>query len=111
MFSSVWLADGPLFAHELGQVRTHHAVLSACDVGRSRVRPGHEPLGLTMALVTVGVQSVLAPVCPIREDLAAEAMVRYHRGLAQGLSAARALVGVREQIPDMGALTLYGADW
>lgn len=64
-----------------------------------------------MALVTVGVQSVLAPVCPIREDLAAEAMVRYHRGLAQGLSAARALVGVREQIPDMGALTLYGADW
>lgn len=111
MFSSLWMQDGPLFAHELGNVHTRHAVLSACDVGRSHVRPGHEPLGLTMALLSLGVQSVLAPVSPVSDESAAEGMAIYHRALASGQAASLALAQVRSKVPDLGFFTLYGADW
>jgi CHAT domain-containing protein len=41
LFSSLRLADGPVFAHELDAdtVRASHVVLSACEVGRSRFAP------------------------------------------------------------------------
>src|SRR5690606_9547596 len=64
--SSFRLHDGPLFAHDLvNVVHARHVVLSACDVGRARVRVGGEALGMTAALLALGVRTVVAAVAPI----------------------------------------------
>ncbi|SDP59801.1 CHAT domain-containing protein [Pedococcus dokdonensis] len=111
-FSSLHMADGPVFAHELPRPATApHVVLSACDVGRLDPRPGDEPLGLTAALLGLGVRSVVAPVAPVSDVVAAEAMVAYHRELAGGRSASEALAATLAEHPRAGAFCLYGTDW
>lgn len=111
-FSSLHMADGPVFAHELPRPATApHVVLSACDVGRLDPRPGDEPLGLTAALLGLGVRSVVAPVAPVSDAAAAEAMVAYHRELAAGRSASEALARTLSEHPRAGAFCLYGTDW
>jgi tetratricopeptide (TPR) repeat protein len=111
-FSSLHMADGPVFAHELPRQSTaQHVVLSACEVGRLDPRPGDEPLGLTAALMTLGVRSVVAPVAPVSDAAAAEAMVAYHQQLASGRSASEALAATLTEHPGAGAFCLYGTDW
>ena len=56
LFSRLDLADGPLMAYDVQRL-SHapaHVVLSACDVGRTVVRPGDEILGFTAALLHMG---------------------------------------------------------
>jgi len=111
-FSSLLLADGPLFAHELPRpVTSRHVVLSACDVGQADLRPGDEPLGLTSALLALGVRSVVAAVAPVPDEVAAAAMVDYHRLLASGRGAAEALAATVSVHPGARAFNLYGTDW
>lgn len=111
-FSSLHMADGPVFAHELPRpAAPRHVVLSACDVGRMDPRPGDEPLGLTAALLGLGVQSVVAAVAPVADEIAAEAMASYHARLASGMSASAALAAVVAEQPEAGAFCLYGTDW
>jgi tetratricopeptide (TPR) repeat protein len=111
-FSSLHMADGPVFAHELPRPATApHVVLSACDVGRLDPRPGDEPLGLTAALLALGVRSVVAPVAPVSEAVAEKAMVTYHHQLASGQSASGALAVTLAQHPAAGAFCLFGTDW
>ncbi|HET8766162.1 MAG TPA: CHAT domain-containing protein [Pedococcus sp.] len=111
-FSSLHMADGPVFAHELPRpAAPRHVVLSACDVGRMDPRPGDEPLGLTAALLGLGVRSVVAAVAPVTDEVAATAMEAYHAGLASGRSASAALAAVVAQEPAAGAFCLYGTDW
>jgi CHAT domain-containing protein len=111
-FSSLQLADGPVFAHELPRpVRSSHVVLSACDVGQSGLRPGDEPLGLTAALLALGVDSVVAAVAPVQDAVAAQAMGVYHRHLVDGLPASQALARTLAEHPGAGAFCLYGTDW
>ena len=111
-FSSLLMADGPVFAHELPrQATAQHVVLSACDVGRLDPRTGDEPLGLTAALMALGVRSVVAPVAPVSDAAAADAMVAYHRHLATGRSASEALAATLAEHPGAGAFCLYGTDW
>ncbi len=112
LFSSLAMKDGPVFAHEFPRpLSAEHVVLSACDVGQSRVQPGDEPLGLTAALLGLGVRAVVASVAPVRDAVAAEAMADYHRQLAGGLDAAAALAHVVARWPAAGAFCLYGSDW
>lgn len=109
LFSSLLMADGPLFAHELvNGVRARHVVLSACDVGRSRIRAGGEALGLTAALLALGVQTVVAAVAPIPDEVSAAAAVAYHRNLARGHEAARALAEAIAATPGSEALCCVG---
>jgi tetratricopeptide (TPR) repeat protein len=111
-FSSLSMADGPVFAHELPRpASARHVVLSACDVGRIDPLPGDEPLGLTAALLALGVRSVVAPVAPVSDAAAAAAMVTYHHQLAGGRSASEALARTLEAHPLAGAFCLYGTDW
>jgi hypothetical protein len=111
-FSSLQMADGPVFAHELPRRATaQHVVLSACDVGRLDPRPGDEPLGLTAALMALGVRSVVAPVAPVSDAAAAAAMAAYHGHLASGDSASEALAATLTAHPGAGAFCLYGTDW
>ncbi|HET6952288.1 MAG TPA: CHAT domain-containing protein, partial [Acidimicrobiales bacterium] len=112
LFSSVQMADGPVFAHEFPRpVASEHVALSACDVGQFSTRPGDEPLGLAIALMSLGATSVLAAVAPVADHVAAEAMVAYHRHIATGLDAATAWGTVVEQQPAAGVFCYYGSDW
>ena len=93
LFSSVVMSDGPVFAHEFQRtgVGAEHVVLSSCEVGRTHVRPGDEPLGLTASLLATGVRTVVAAVGPVGDEDAHAVMSAYHRALVQGLDAAEAL--------------------
>jgi len=50
--------------HDLQQLRRppHRVVLSACELGLARPRPGEETLGMTAALLHGGAGSVVAGV-------------------------------------------------
>lgn len=112
MFSTLRMADGPLFLHELPRpCRAEHVVLAACDVGRSNVRHGDEALGVSAALLALGARSVVASVSPVDDELTGAAMVDYHEHLAAGVSAARALSRVTEAHPAASTFCVYGADW
>ncbi|HMT32969.1 MAG TPA: CHAT domain-containing protein [Dermatophilaceae bacterium] len=113
LFSSVRLGDGPVFAHELsGPLATTHVVLSACEVGRATPRAGDEALGLTAALLGLGVHTVVAATTRIPDDVAAAAMTAYHRLLRSGLDAAAALAAAVEPLPLVArAFTVFGTDW
>ncbi len=56
LFSRLDLADGPLMAYDIQRLAAapRQVVLSACDVGRTVVRPGEEILGFTAALLYIG---------------------------------------------------------
>ena len=114
LFSSLLLADGPTFVHEVEglRIRARHVVLSACRAGRVNVRPGDEPLGLTACLLAFGVSTVVAPVSVVGDDLALATMTAYHEGLAAGLDAAAALAAATKDAPLLAAsFTCFGAGW
>ena len=93
LFSRLDLADGPLMAYDIQQLAAapRQVILSACDVGRSVVRPGEELLGFTAALLHVGTATVISSVARVADDAAVGVMTGYHRGLAAGARPARAL--------------------
>jgi|SRR5271166_166678 len=93
LFSRLDLADGPLMAYDIQQLTAapRQVILSACDVGRSVVRPGEELLGFTAALLHVGTATVISSVARVADDAAVGTMTGYHRGLAAGARPARAL--------------------
>lgn len=112
LFSSLRMSDGPVFAHEFPRpVVAAHVVLSACDVGRSRSRPGGETLGLTAALLSLGARSIVAAVTPVADEAADRAMRIYHHELFMGRTAAEALAVTASEIPQTGAFCVFGADW
>ncbi len=93
LFSSVQLADGPLYGYDIAPNPTlpDHVVLSSCDVGRSDDSPGGEPLGLAAALLRSGVSTVVAGISRISDEVAAATMVVYHQRLLAGDGPAVAL--------------------
>jgi len=113
LFSSIRLADGPLFAHELDQTAgtPEHVVLSACELGLATIRPGDEALGLTSVLLRLGTRSVVAGVARIGDDVAADSMSAYHSRLARGVDSAAALAEVAEQADATLPLVCFGSSW
>ena len=113
LFSSVLLADGPLFAYDIAHHPTRPAqvVLSSCEVGRTDDRPGGEPLGLTAALLRSGVGTVIAAVGRVNDEVAATVMATYHGALAGGAAPAAALArAVATTDPsEPAAFTCFGA--
>ena len=108
LFSSLVLHDGPVFAHELQPtgVRADHVVLSACEVGLTTPRPGHESLGLALSLLSLGARSVIAAVSPVPDDVAATTMTRHHELLASGLPGDEALARAVAETDDVAAAFL-----
>ena len=112
LFSSVLLADGPLFAYDIAPVPTlpDQIVLSSCDVGRVGMRADAEPLGLAVALLRSGVRTVVAAVAPVSDQAAAAVMDSYHRRLASGVGPAQALADSLPEAGDRPApFTCFGA--
>ncbi|GAA1715399.1 CHAT domain-containing protein [Isoptericola hypogeus] len=111
VFSSLHLADGPLFAHELdGKDLTRSVVvLSACDVGSVSTRHGGgEPLGLTSVLLRMGARAVIASVAPLRDDVAVRIMAEVHVGLREGLRPGAALAAALADEPEPVPLVCFG---
>ena len=112
LFSSVQLADGPLYGYDIAPspALPDHVVLSSCDVGRSDDRPGGEPLGLAAALLRSGVSTVVAGISRISDEVAAAAMLVYHERLLAGDGPAVALAVAISGTADVPApLTCFGA--
>jgi CHAT domain-containing protein len=87
--------------------------LSACEVGRSTLRPGDEALGLTSVLLRLGVRSVVASVARVNDAAAAEIMAAYHRELALGTGSAEALASAlaRQDNDTPVPFVCFGASW
>jgi hypothetical protein len=82
----------------------HTVVLAACDAGRSVVRAGDEPLGLSAAFLGLGTRRLVAPVVPVPDGAAAELMTAFHGLLAGGAPAAEALARAQQgAAPDVRA--------
>jgi CHAT domain-containing protein len=93
MFSSLALADGPLTVHDLEALpeAPRLVVLSACEVGRSDVRPGDEVQGVVSVLLGLGTSTLVASVLPVPHQLACDVTVAFHRRLVAGDRPAAAL--------------------
>jgi len=114
LFSSIRLADGPLFAYELDQTAraAEHVILSACELGQATIRPGDEALGLTSVLLHLGSRSVISGVARVHDDVAAEVMTQYHRLLAAGLDSAQALAEACAEQSELPApFVCFGSAW
>ncbi|WP_251153527.1 CHAT domain-containing tetratricopeptide repeat protein [Cellulosimicrobium sp. Marseille-Q4280] len=110
LFSSLRLADGPLFAHELDGIdlRGVVVVLSACEVGLSTPRIGGESLGLTSVLLRLGARAVIASVGPLRDDVAARVMPALHAELRDGAMPGTALARAVADEPEPVPLVCFG---
>ena len=93
MFSSLHLADGPLFIHDLDRLRhpPHTLVLSACDAGDTAAVGVDEGLGLVTSLLGLGTSAVLASVVPVNDQATIPVMAAVHSRLAAGDDLASAL--------------------
>ena len=113
LFSSVRVADGPLYAYELdaGDRPAPCVVLSACEAGLSTVRPGDEGLGLTSVLLHLGSRSVLAGVARVRDDVAARVMEQVHAAMARGADSAAALSEAVAEEAEPAPFVAFGATW
>lgn len=92
-FSRLDLADGPLMAYDILQLRAvpEHVVLSSCDIGRTLVRRGDEMLGFTAALLYSGTRTVIASVARVPDAAAIGVMAAYQELYARGVPPAKAL--------------------
>jgi len=117
LFSSVRLADGALYAYELGRSDEGFAgcvVLSACDAGLATFRPGDESLGLSQVLLQLGARSVVAAVARVNDEASAGLMAGLHAQLAGGKDAAASLAAVQHDLAEDGtlvALAAIGGTW
>jgi hypothetical protein len=96
LFSSLELADGPLFLHDLARVGgvPEVVILSACNAGRSSASKGGTA-GFARTLRSLGAQTVIAPFATVNDQLVMASMVELHRHLAQGDEPAVALARAR----------------
>lgn len=94
LFSSLRLTDGPLYVHDLMNLREapDTVVLSACDVGRNVSHASAEILGMATAFFALGTRSLIASTVPVPDSqLTSSLMVEFHRRLSQGSPPAQAL--------------------
>ena len=91
LFSAVELVDGPWFGYDIDELRRTPStvVLSACELGRVSVRSGEEAIGMSAAWLHAGARTVLSSPVLIADDVACDAMARWHTLLAAGSRAGR----------------------
>jgi CHAT domain-containing protein len=111
LFSSLELADGPLTALDLQQLRRvpETFVLSACDLALSELNPGDELLGFAAALLAIGTRTIVASVVPVPDAATRRLMLEFHRLLASGHAPSIALARAQADAPVAGFVCL-GAD-
>ena len=112
LFSSVLLADGPLFAYELDgePLSAGLVVLSACEVGGATAVPGGQSLGLAAVLLRLGVRHVVAAVEPVSDEHAGAVMPRLHELVRAGFDPAGALAVVTADAGDASPFVCLTSD-
>ena len=114
MFSSLGLADGPMFVYDLERLSPppHVVVLSACSAGNHATPAGKEILGLTASLLATGPRAVIAATVAVLDATSTvDFMGELHRALAAGTGPAEALRRARQAHPIIGgAFACHGAD-
>jgi CHAT domain-containing protein len=110
LFSSVELADGPLYGYDVQRLDRppRLVVLSACDAGRAVVKPGGEVMGLATALLRSGTATVIASVLPVPDRAAVGLVTALHGGLRSGLGPAAALAAAQAEHGHLG-FVCFGA--
>lgn len=116
LFSSVRLADGPLYAYEIDaeEAIAGCVALSSCEAGLRTTGPGDEGLGLTSVLLHLGARSVLAGVARVGDDIAVGVMELVHRAMVSGVDSATALAIAQVECKDLLApapFVCFGAAW
>jgi tetratricopeptide (TPR) repeat protein len=92
-YSFVELADGPLFVHDLAELRfpSSTVVLTACSSGRGAAPAGDEWIGLARGFLQAGARSVVASLWPIQDEPTLELMEPFYGAFAAGDSPPLAL--------------------
>ncbi len=114
LFSSIRLAGGPLLAYDIPQKASlaGHVVLSACDLGLATTRSGGEVLGLTAALLSMGVRCVVSAISRVDDSTSYATMRRYHELLATGADSATALALADDGDPSQPSpFVCFGSRW
>jgi tetratricopeptide (TPR) repeat protein len=113
LFAAVELADGPWFGYDIDLLPATPSivVLSACELGRASVRSGEESVGMTAAWLHAGARTVLSSPVVIADDVACEALARWHALVARGSPPADALAEVSSSADDVVPLLTFGAGW
>lgn len=111
LFSSLKLADGQLTVYDLeGLERAPEVlVLSACDTALSGVQPGDEMMGMASAVFALGTRTLIAAVVPVGDQETRALMTQFHRRLAAGVPAARALARAQRAVPEARGFICFGA--
>jgi tetratricopeptide (TPR) repeat protein len=81
MFSSLHLVGGSICVYDLERLGTgpRVVILPACNTARSTVAFDHELLGTAGALLSVGVEALIAPVASVADRATADLMAELHR--------------------------------
>ncbi len=113
LFSAVELVDGPWFGYDIDELRRTPStvVLSACELGRVSVRSGEEAIGMSAAWLHAGARTVLSSPVLIADDVACDAMARWHALVARGAAPADALAEVSATADDVVPVLSFGAGW
>jgi CHAT domain-containing protein len=108
MFSSLLMADGKLTVYDLERLTRvpQTLVLPACDAAVSGVKAGDELIGLSAALLGMGVRTLVLPQVPIPDAATRALMSAFHRELRSGATATDALAGAVAGLPDEDARML-----
>ncbi len=117
-YSSLLLADGPLFAADfrLRRNRVNLVTLAACRTGQQTSLPGEEASGLVRSLLEMGAANVVAAGWAV-SDLSTTVWMdafyeKYLAGLSTSEAAQRASIRVRESFPltcHWGSFAVHGA--
>ncbi|MBG6065019.1 CHAT domain-containing protein [Micromonospora ureilytica] len=104
LFSTLELADGPLFAYELERLSTAPGcvIASACESGRAEATLGDELMGFVSALLASGTRTLVAALLPVPADRTVALMTELHRRLRAGTPAAPALAEAQQVLRATG---------
>ncbi|HOP06413.1 MAG TPA: CHAT domain-containing tetratricopeptide repeat protein [candidate division Zixibacteria bacterium] len=118
-YSSLHLADGPMFAADfrLRHNRVALVTLAACRTGQQAGLPAEESAGLVRALLEMGARTVVAGNWAVADKSTSVWMSELYRNYIDGNKPAEAVrrssLAVRERYPSAyhwGAFSAFGAD-
>ncbi|AKU18537.1 hypothetical protein VV02_01405 [Luteipulveratus mongoliensis] len=115
LFSGLELADGPWFGYDIDRLASvpRTVVLSSCELGRSTVRWGEEAIGMTVAWLHAGAETVIAAPASVDDDVACEVLAGTHARLAAGRLPSYALAEATAELDlDVpSSFMCFGAGW
>jgi hypothetical protein len=115
LFSGLELSDGPWFGYDIDQLAAipSTVILSACELGRSSVRWGEETIGMTVAWLHAGVQTVIASPASVDDDVACSVLAATHHYLAAGEPPSRALAAAVTEVGGAvpAPFVCFGSGW